>query len=114
NIAAPMAAKAATKAQIAVAYSSQCFLFIALLAQVDDPCVAGPAPVGQINYAYEASHAPRLTLTSPWRRLRADRTKASSPHGSCFLDVRKSKGFRISPQTAPLVIDALRLFARTH
>jgi hypothetical protein len=29
-------------------------------------------------------------------------------------DARKSKGFRTSPQTASLLIDALRLFARMH
>jgi hypothetical protein len=28
------------------------------------------------------------------------------------MESRKEKGFRISPQTAPLVIDALRLYAR--
>jgi hypothetical protein len=30
------------------------------------------------------------------------------------VDARKEKGFRVSPQTAPLVIEALRLFARMH
>ena len=30
------------------------------------------------------------------------------------MDACKSKGFRISPETAPLVIEALRLYARTH
>jgi hypothetical protein len=30
------------------------------------------------------------------------------------MEARKEKGFRVSPQTAPHVIEALRLFARMH
>jgi hypothetical protein len=30
------------------------------------------------------------------------------------MDARKENGFRVSPQTAPLVIEALRLYARLH
>jgi hypothetical protein len=30
------------------------------------------------------------------------------------MEARKEKGFRVSSQTAPLIIEALRLYARTH
>jgi hypothetical protein len=30
------------------------------------------------------------------------------------MEARKEKGFGISPETAPLVIEALRLYARMH
>jgi hypothetical protein len=30
------------------------------------------------------------------------------------MELRKQNGFRISPQTAPLIIDALQLYARMH
>jgi hypothetical protein len=42
---------------------------------------------------------------------------ASAPHILKLIEgveARKEKGFRISPQTAPLVIEALRLYARMH
>jgi hypothetical protein len=28
------------------------------------------------------------------------------------MEARKEKGFRVSPQTAPLIVEALRLYAR--
>ena len=30
------------------------------------------------------------------------------------MEVRKEKGFGVSPQTAPLIIEALRVYARLH
>ncbi len=30
------------------------------------------------------------------------------------MEARKEKGFRVSPQTAPLIVEALRLYARMH
>ena len=42
---------------------------------------------------------------------------ASAPHILKLIEgmeARKNKGFRVSPQKAPLVIEALRLYARAH
>ena len=55
---------------------------------------------------------------TPLRRENTMRTCLPRCHiflgSSSVLESRKEKGFRISPQTAPLVIEALRLFARMH
>jgi hypothetical protein len=42
---------------------------------------------------------------------------ASAPHILKLIEgmeARKEKGFRVSSQTAPLIIEALRLYARAH